>query len=220
MAKASIQDEPATGFTPRRGRPNAAYLAAISEKILTTAQGLFLSQGYANTTMDAVTAASGVGKATLYARYPTKADLFRAIVEARMEAWQKAEPVAGEDGIEIEAWLKANALALLRAMRDPEIRAFDRLMMSEGERFPELARTFHELGHMVNVRQIAERLAMAEGMSAPTDHTILVAKLFASSLIQWIRQESSVGEIGDLECEAAAGAMSRLMVAGAAAWRG
>ncbi|WP_165916588.1 TetR/AcrR family transcriptional regulator [Caulobacter sp. BK020] len=219
MAQASAQKASA-GFTPRRGRPSAAYLAAISEKILSTAQDLFLSQGYANTTMDAVTAAAGVGKATLYARYPTKADLFQAIVAGRMETWRTTEPAPVGADQDIQDWLREYAVALLKAMRDPEIRAFDQLMVAEAPRFPELARTFHELGYMVSIRAIAERLSRADGEDTPSARTLLVAKLFASSLIQWIRQEGGISEIGDDDCRAAAEAISQLMVSGRAAWRG
>ncbi len=221
MAKASAQTTTSTtGFTPRRGRPSAAQLAAISETILTAAQALFLSEGYANTTMEAVAASAGVGKATLYARYATKQDLFQAIFAARIEAWQ----AAGGDAVEVEeaditTWLRHRALSMLHALRDPEIRAFDHLMVSEAPRFPELARAFHDMGHMLNVRLIAERLARADGENAPSERTLMVAKLFASGLIGWIRQESAIGQVEDTACEAAADAMARLLVDGRAAWR-
>lgn len=221
MAKTSAQTTTSpTGFTPRRGRPSAAQLAAISETILAAAQALFLSEGYANTTMEAVAASAGVGKATLYARYTTKQDLFQAIFAARIEAWQ----AAGGDVVQAEetdttTWLRHRALSMLHALRDPEIRAFDHLMVSEAPRFPELARAFHEMGHMLNVRLIAERLAKADGEDAPSARTLLVAKLFASGLIGWIRQESAISEVSDAACEAAADTMARLLVDGRAAWR-
>lgn len=221
MAKASAQTTTSTtGFTPRRGRPSAAQLAAISETILIAAQTLFLSEGYANTTMEAVAASAGVGKATLYARYATKQDLFQAIFAARIEAWQAAggDAVQAEEA-DITAWLRRRALSMLHALRDPEIRAFDHLMVSEAPRFPELARAFHDMGHMLNVRLIAERLAQADDEDTPSARTLLVADLFASSLIGWIRQKSAIGQVDDAACEAAADAMARLLVDGRAAWR-
>lgn len=212
------------GYTSKRGRPTAAQLAAISETILSTAQSLFLSQGYANTSMEAVVAASGVAKATLYARYSTKQELFQAIVEERMQAWQAAaaEVIAADDKLadqDIALWLRRRALAVLHALRQPELRAFDHLVASEAPRFPELARMFHELGYMVNVRAIAERLSRAEGRPFASERALLAAKLFASGLIGWIRQESGVGEVTDAACEAAADMMAGLVVDGQAAWR-
>lgn len=223
MAKTSAQTTSANavGFTPRRGRPSAAQLVAISETILAAAQAMFLSQGYANTTMEAVAASAGVGKATLYARYATKQDLFQAIVAGRIEAWRAADSdaVQRNDEEDVAAWLRHRAVLLLRALRDPEIRAFDHLVVSEAPRFPELARAFHEMGYMLSVRQVAERLAEAEGQAAPSERTILVAKLFVSGLVQWLRQESNVGEVDDAACEAAAETMTALLVGGRAAWR-
>jgi TetR/AcrR family transcriptional repressor of mexJK operon len=211
-------------FTARRGRPSAAQLAAISETILSTAQTLFLSQGYANTSMEAIVAASGVSKATLYARYANKHELFQAIVEARMEAWQAAAAAdsAAEDerpDQDISVWLRQRAVSMLRALRQPEIRAFDHLVVSEGSRFPELARLFHEMGYMLNVREIATRLSRADGQASPTQQSLLAAKLFASGLVGWIRQESGVGEVTDAACEAAADMMARLLIDGQSAWR-
>lgn len=211
-------------FKARRGRPSAAQLAAISDTILSTAQALFLSQGYANTSMEAIVAASGVSKATLYARYANKNELFQAIVEARIEAWQAA--AAADSAIEdehpdedIALWLRHRAVSMLRALRQPEIRAFDHLAVSEGPRFPELARLFHEMGYMLNVRAIATRLSRADGQAAPTERTLLAAKLFASGLVGWIRQESGVGEVTDAAREAAADMMARLLIDGQSAWR-
>jgi TetR/AcrR family transcriptional repressor of mexJK operon len=217
-------DAAKTPFTARRGRPSAAQLAAISETILSTAQALFLSQGYANTSMEAIVAASGVSKATLYARYANKHELFQAIVEARMRAWQAAAAAdrAAEDerpDQDIAVWLRHRAVSMLRALRQPEIRAFDHLVVSEGSRFPELARLFHEMGYMLNVRAIATRLSRADGQASPTQQTLLAAKLFASGLVGWIRQESGVGEVTDAACEAAAGMMARLLIDGQSAWR-
>ena len=55
-----------TGLSPRR----AAKRAHISD----AARKLFLAQGFATTSMDAVTAEAAVSKQTLYAYFPTKID--------------------------------------------------------------------------------------------------------------------------------------------------
>jgi AcrR family transcriptional regulator len=70
------------GGSPRR-RPSAAR-----DRILATAARLFYANGVRGTGVDAVVSASGVAKATLYAHFPTKADLVLAYLADVDAAWQ------------------------------------------------------------------------------------------------------------------------------------
>lgn len=63
-----------------RGRPKARSDDAERQRIVESARIQFLDSGYAGTTMDAVAARCGVSKRTLYRLFPTKTDLFRAMV--------------------------------------------------------------------------------------------------------------------------------------------
>lgn len=49
-------------------------------EILNAARALFASEGYADTGMEVVARMASVSTATLYAHFPSKADLFRAVV--------------------------------------------------------------------------------------------------------------------------------------------
>ena len=71
----------------KRGRPTAAVAAAISQAILSAATRLFLAQGYEGTTMEAIAAAAGVPKSTLYKRHGDKMALLRTVVQGRLAAW-------------------------------------------------------------------------------------------------------------------------------------
>lgn len=64
-----------TGTERRAGRPR---VAAHDGAILDAALGLLATAGYAGMTIDAVAAAAGVSKATVYLRWPSKADLATA----------------------------------------------------------------------------------------------------------------------------------------------
>ena len=50
------------------------------EEILASARALFLRTGYADAGMEVVARTAAVSTATLYAYFPSKADLFKAIV--------------------------------------------------------------------------------------------------------------------------------------------
>ncbi|MDH0734154.1 TetR/AcrR family transcriptional regulator [Pseudomonas sichuanensis] len=65
------------------GRPKDL---AKREAILQAAKSLFLSLGYANTSMDAVAAAAGVSKLTVYSHFTDKQTLFGAAVMATCQA--------------------------------------------------------------------------------------------------------------------------------------
>lgn len=60
---------------PRRGRPRDAR---ADEVILDAAMGVLAESGVQRFTVDAVASAAGVGKATIYRRWPTRADLVLA----------------------------------------------------------------------------------------------------------------------------------------------
>jgi len=60
-------------------------------KILSAATDLFLSGGYGQTSIDAIVEKSGGSKATLYSYYPTKADLFRAVVDSIVTSDEHSE---------------------------------------------------------------------------------------------------------------------------------
>ena len=55
------------------------------QQILDAGRELFMTQGYADTSMDQVTAKSGVSKATVYNHFPSKEILFEEAVKTRSE---------------------------------------------------------------------------------------------------------------------------------------
>ena len=56
--------------------------AAKPQQILDAARALFLKDGFSATSMDAVAKAAGVSKATVYAHYKSKEELFAAMIGA------------------------------------------------------------------------------------------------------------------------------------------
>ena len=76
MSKASVKPP------SRRRRPQHS-----DEKLLGAATRVFARDGYARATVDAVAAEAGSTKPTLYARFGSKADLYRAAVEREMQGF-------------------------------------------------------------------------------------------------------------------------------------
>lgn len=127
--------------SPRRtGRPRAEDLEALEARLILEASQLFFRYGYGATTMSDVAAAACVSKNTLYARFSTKADLFRAIVAEQLELWDNGPDLVSLDQVKTlgEALLRFGDI-VLRASGVGDVRQVYRLLHSESERFPELA---------------------------------------------------------------------------------
>lgn len=69
---------------PRRrpGRPSLS-----NEELLDKALDLFLEKGFAGTSIDAICAAAGMAKRTVYARYGDKETLFKAALTRAIDDW-------------------------------------------------------------------------------------------------------------------------------------
>ncbi len=215
-----------TSFVAKRGRPTKAQAAAIEKTILSVAREKFLEFGYASTSMEAVAADAGVSKGTLYARYPAKSDLFRAIVSDRVEQWtgdaawkerERVRPVL-KDGI--AAYLMEYGVAYLTALDEPEVAAFDRLIRLEAARFPELAAEFREQGLLVEVKILAGQIAKSgEFEGWPVRDPEGVAGAFTAALHGWTREEAMQGdEAKDGVYARYVGRLVALFVGGRAAW--
>lgn len=114
--------------------------------ILDAATELFLADGYDGTSLAKVARAAGVSTATLFKRFPTKADLFDAIVTEHwaQEGQEARMPAAGDP----RAGLTAIGRDYVALLTRPQMVALFRLVIAEAPRFPELAKTHFTLGKL------------------------------------------------------------------------
>jgi TetR/AcrR family transcriptional regulator, mexJK operon transcriptional repressor len=80
-AEAAVEEE-TSSIKRRPGRPTLS-----NEQLLDTALDLFLENGFERTSIEAITAAAGMAKRTLYARYGDKTTLFKAALTRAIEEW-------------------------------------------------------------------------------------------------------------------------------------
>jgi AcrR family transcriptional regulator len=79
--------------------------------------------------MEAVAECAGVTKVTLYARYPDKVTLLRAVMHERLEAWSDISKMRdNEQGETLDQRLRRYARLILRWSRVEEVRAFGKLL--------------------------------------------------------------------------------------------
>lgn len=123
-------------------------------QILDAAGKLFLEHGYGAVSMDSVAKMANVSKATLYAHFGSKEDLFRAMVacvsrgQTLIAICEEAKRLEVADGLRLIARHFADLVMSPRAM------AGYRVVVGEAHRFPELARAFYEAGPAKTMEQI------------------------------------------------------------------
>ncbi len=114
--------------------------------ILDAAESLFLDHGYGAVSMDAVARQASVSKATLYAYFTSKDELFATIVAERGLSYVLDESLFRDDPADLRAALLAIGGAVLRFLLQPRTLAIYRIAVAESMRFPELGRAFLESG--------------------------------------------------------------------------
>ena len=112
------------------------------EQILQGAMQVFLSHGYAGTSMDRVASASNVSKQTIYSYFQDKEGLFTALIERitihRLQQELGSDELQGEP----EILLRQLAIAFLDKVGDEEYLNLFRVVIGESVRFPELAKLY------------------------------------------------------------------------------
>lgn len=127
-------------------------------QILEAGRELFMAQGFAETSMDQVTAKSGVSKATVYNHFPSKEVLFEEAVRTRAEEVFAALPKLDAEHIDPESMLTAYFYALLQIILSEDGACMCFLLVSEGRRFPENAKLIYETGFGRGLGEMAEYL--------------------------------------------------------------
>lgn len=115
--------------------------------IMVAAAELFMAEGYAAVSMDAVARTAGVSKATLYAHFSGKEALFESIIaDGCAQMRQRADTLLASHGLPLRQALMELALHWLRFLLRPQVRALHRVVIAEAVRFPALARAFYSAG--------------------------------------------------------------------------
>ncbi len=139
--------------------------------ILDIAREAFLEEGYAATSMSRIAALVGGSKATLYSYFPSKKDLFVAVMDREtnhlFDQIFNVKLQAGEPRAAFHELVRRSISALLS---DTILKGY-RLIVAEAGRFPEISKACYDLA----VRRGLERLAlyfgqvMLDGVMRPCD---------------------------------------------------
>ena len=183
--------------------PIAEPPATKAELVVRAAWRLFMERGYGATSMDAVARAAGVSKATLYAHFAGKAELFSAVVVAEC---RRFVPVVDEnevDRLPVREALIRIARRFVDLLMSPAALAAYRVVVAETPRFPELGRAFYAAGPANTLEVLAGYLqrATARGELAVAEPRTAATLLMgmARSHLQLRCLLGVAGEIGEAD---------------------
>ncbi len=143
---------------PARRRPGRPSLS--NEQLLDIALDLFLEQGFERTSIEAICAAAGMAKRTVYARYGDKESLFRAALQRAIEEWiVPIERLRAAEVEDLEASLLAIGEILLANIMSPAGLRLLRLTNAESGRSPEIGAYNVQQGTEPTIEFLAELFA-------------------------------------------------------------
>jgi AcrR family transcriptional regulator len=126
------------------------------QQILDAAFRVFGKQGLHQATLDDVAREAGITKGTIYLYFPSKVDLFVAMLKARVASViPTVEAVDGRPVLSLAARLPAIGRDLYRFLSSPGYLAMFRTVVSEVAQFPEVAAQVYREGILSANRRFA-----------------------------------------------------------------
>jgi AcrR family transcriptional regulator len=162
-------------------------------EILDAALELFVEKGFAATRLEDVAQRAGVSKGTVYLYFDSKEDLFKAVIRSGMvRAIEEAEKlVAGFEGSSADL-LRQIYAGWWQNIGGTKLSGIPKLMISEAQNFPELARFYYDEVIQRGSRLFARALerGVARGEFRPINVEYAVRALIAPLIMRAILEHS------------------------------
>jgi TetR/AcrR family transcriptional repressor of mexJK operon len=134
-----------------------------SRRLIDVARSLFVVKGYAATSMDEVASAARMSKTTLYTRYPSKAELFAAVIAAHADSTGVHVDPAELAGLPVPEALQTIAERFVEVTCHPEAIRLQLVYESEGSQLPEVVAAFERSGPERDIAVVERYLAAKVG---------------------------------------------------------
>jgi AcrR family transcriptional regulator len=171
----------------RPGRPRSEQ---AEQAIIEATLDLFAEQGFEGVCVEAVAARAGVGKATIYRRWPNKEELLLAAFGSLKSPYPEAKGVSVRDDL----------LAMVQVMcadkSDPRKARRYALLLGEGDKYPRLMARYKET--VVQPRRDAMRAVIRHGVETGElrpDTDVEIAMLTLTGAI--MAHEKDAGTLDD-----------------------
>jgi len=170
-----------------------------AESILAAAKRTFLAAGFGAVSMDSIAREACVSKATVYAHFGSKEELFGAVIERECERYFASFSAGELDPRDVRASLTVLGRRFLELVLSPDGIALHRIITGEATRFPTLGEIFWRAGperQRVQIELFLQRAA-ASGTLAFAD-----ARLAAEQFLSLARGEIQLRQLLHLAPEA------------------
>lgn len=158
-------------------------------QIARAARTLFLAQGYAATSMDAVTAEAGVSKQTLYSYFGTKLDLLASVLHVELSRLELAPPASDPPTTvaELRRLLVDFCAMFTERLMVPDSVALLRLVLAEAFRVPELRESVRDALPAQVLARTEALLGHANAIGIiRTSNLRLSARMFVGPLMSFV----------------------------------
>lgn len=150
---------------PASTAPADDATAQRRKAFIDAAREAFFANGYAGTTMSSIASKVGGSKTTLWSYFPSKEDLFAAIVDDIVDHYGQVLTLDLPVDRPVREVLRNFGNVLMTKLTSTPLLSLYRLVVGEADRFPHLAETFYDRGPRRGKARAAEWVAekMARG---------------------------------------------------------
>ncbi len=151
------------------------------EAILTIARRVFLDQGYSGASMSAISAELGGSKGTLWSYFPSKEELFAAVLDDATKDYRAQIADVLKPGEDVRAAVLQFCRGFIAKVSSPDGLRLHRLIASEVSRFPEIGAIFYRRAPLPTQQMLAA--FFEREMNAGTlrrDDPLFAARVLAS----------------------------------------
>jgi len=173
--------------------------ASKAESILAAAKRTFLESGFGAVSMDTIAREAGVSKATVYAHFAGKEELFGAVIGSECERYLADFSAAELDPCDVRASLTVLGRRFLELVLSPEGIALHRIILGEVTRFPLLGEVFWRAGPE---RQRVQIEAFLRSAAASGTLSFRDTRLAAEQFLSLVRGEIQLRQLLRLEADA------------------
>jgi TetR/AcrR family transcriptional regulator, mexJK operon transcriptional repressor len=169
-----------------------------AESILAAAKRTFLASGFGAVSMDAIAREAGASKATVYAHFGSKEELFGAVIERECEQYFTRFSAGELDPRDVRASLTVLGRRFLELILSSDAIALHRIILGEVTRFPMLGEVFWRAGperERVQIETFLRGAAAAGALSLPDP------RLAAEQFVSLVRGDVQLRQLLRLEAE-------------------